>query len=321
MIGTRRTSWAERGKALGQYTARPMVATLPDAHAVAHQLRRQAAQPQPPWLHGEVARRMAERLRVVRATPATVLDWWGHLGASADALSAIYPKARRVAVEPTPALARRSADSMAGSWWSPRRWAGREAVVVDEPGVAPASAQLLWANMMLHAASDPPAVMVRWRRALAVEGFLMFSCFGPDTLAELRGIYGAAGWPPPAVDFTDMHDIGDALVQAGFADPVMDQEHLTLTWASPVALLEELRMLGSNTHPARWAALRTPRWRTRLEAAIAERLGAPDGRIAMTFEIVYGHAFNPAPRARMAERTEVSLDAMRAMVRSGQGGS
>jgi malonyl-CoA O-methyltransferase len=226
-----------------------------------------------------------------------------------------------VAVEPPAALVQRSARAAAGSWWSPRRWAGRETVVVEEAAVAAASAQLLWANMMLHAASDPPAVMGRWRRALAVDGFLMFSCFGPDTLAELRALYGAAGWPPPGIEFTDMHDIGDALVQAGFADPVMDQEHLTLTWASPGALLAELRMLGSNTHPARWTALRTPRWRARLEGAIAERLAAPDGRIAMTFEIIYGHAFNPAPRARVAERTEVSLDAMRAMVRTGRGGS
>ena len=298
-----------------------MVATLPDAHAVARQLQRQAGQPQPPWLHGEVARRMAERLQVIRATPATVLDWWGHLGASADALSAIYPKARRVVVEPTPALARRSAAATSASWWSPRRWAGRETVVVEEPAVLAASGQLLWANMMLHAASDPPAVMGRWRRALEIDGFLMFSCFGPDTLAELRAVYAAAGWPPPAVEFTDMHDIGDALVQAGFADPVMDQEHLTLTWESPRALLEELRMLGGNTHPARFAALRSPRWRARLEHAIAERLAAPGGRLAVTFEIVYGHAFNPVPRARVAERTEVSLDAMRAMVRTGRSGS
>jgi malonyl-CoA O-methyltransferase len=298
-----------------------MVATLPDARAVAHQLRRQAAQPQPPWLHGEVARRMAERLQVIRTTPATVLDWWGYRGASAGALAAAYPKSRRVVVEPTAALVQRSAGATAASWWSPRRWSGRETAVVDESAVQPATAQLLWANMMLHAVSDPPAVMARWRRALAVDGFLMFSTFGPDTLSELRALYGAAGWPAPAIEFTDMHDIGDAVVHAGFADPVMDQEHLTLTWPDPRAMLEEMRMLGGNTHPARWAALRTPRWRERLEAAIGQRLAAADGRIAVTFEIVYGHAFNPVPRARVAERTEVPLEAMRAMVRTGRGGS
>ena len=233
-----------------------MVATLPDAHAVARQLQRQAGQPQPPWLHGEVARRMAERLQVIRATPATVLDWWGHLGASADALSAIYPKARRVVVEPTPALARRSAAATSASWWSPRRWAGRETVVVEEPAVLAASGQLLWANMMLHAASDPPAVMGRWRRALEIDGFLMFSCFGPDTLLELRALHRQLGWPPASHEFTDMHDWGDMLVQNGFAEPVMDMERITLAFATPGRLLAELRELGANLHPARFPALR-----------------------------------------------------------------
>jgi malonyl-CoA O-methyltransferase len=296
-----------------------MTATLPDAHAVAHQLERQARVQQPPWLHGEVARRMAERLAVIRATPSAVLDWWGHLGASADALATAYPKARRIVVEPMPALAQRSAAAAASPWWSPRRWTGRKAEVVLEADVPAAAAQLLWANMMLHAAPDPPALMARWRRALSVDGFLMFSCFGPDTLAELRAVYRAAGWQAPAIEFTDMHDIGDALVHAGFADPVMDQEHLTLTWATPGALLDELRILGANTHAARFAGLRTPRWRGRLEDALRSRLAGADGRPSLSFEIVYGHAFNPAPRARVAERTEVSLDAMRAMVKSGRG--
>ena len=60
------------------------------------------------------------------------------------------------------------------------------------------SAQLVWANMMLHAARDPAALVARWQRALAVDGFLMFSCLGPDTLRELRAAYAAMGWPPIA---------------------------------------------------------------------------------------------------------------------------
>jgi malonyl-CoA O-methyltransferase len=143
----------------------------------------------------------------------------------------------------------------------------------------------------------------------------MFSCFGPDTLAELRVVYAAAGWPPPAVEFTDMHDIGDALVQAGFADPVMDQETLSLTWPTPQALLAELRGLGGNAHPRRFAGLRTPRWRERFHAALRERADA-EGRLRLRFEVIYGHAFKPVPRPRVAEQTSVSLDDMKAMVRA-----
>jgi malonyl-CoA O-methyltransferase len=285
---------------------------MADAIALAHTLDRLARLHEPPWLHGEVARRMAERLPVIKRTPSVVIDWWGWLGAASDELAKAYPKTRRIVVEPTPAFAERSAGDAKRPWW---RFGAPAVEVVRE--AAPASAELLWANMMLHASADPAALMSQWRRALAVDGFLMFSTFGPDTLAELRALYRELGWPPPAPPFTDMHDIGDQLVHAGFADPVMDQEHLSLTWATPEALLAELRTLGGNVDPARHAALRTPRWRQRLLDALRGLAGA-DGRLRLSFEIVYGHAFNPAPRAPLAAQTEVSLDAMRAMVRSGR---
>ena len=102
----------------------------------------------------------------------------------------------------------------------------------------------------------------------------MFSTFGPDTLAELRALYRELGWAAPAQAFVDMHDLGDMLVHAGFADPVMDQEHLTLHWPGPRELLAELRSLGGNLNPARHRGLRTPRWRSRLEAALRERADA-----------------------------------------------
>jgi malonyl-CoA O-methyltransferase len=113
-----------------------------------------------------------------------------------------------------------------------------------------------------------------------------------------------------------MHDLGDMLVTAGFADPVMDQETVTLTWPDADAALAELRTLGGNVSPQRFAGLRTPRWRQRLGQTLVERAGTGDGRIALEFEIVYGHAFRPAPRPRLAAQTEVSVDEMRQMVRS-----
>src|SRR5205814_4613696 len=122
------------------------------------------------------------------------------------------------------------------------------------------------------------------------DGFLMFSCLGPDSLRELRGLYAQEGWPPPAHDFTDMHDWGDMLVGAGFAEPVMDMERITLTWESPQRLLAELRELGANLHPARFPALRGRRWRERLDEELARSLTGADGRLALTFEIIYGHA-------------------------------
>jgi malonyl-CoA O-methyltransferase len=107
------------------------------------------------------------------------------------------------------------------------------------------------------------------------------------------------------------------LVHAGFADPVMDQEQITLTWASADALLAELRTLGGNVASARFGGLRTPRWRKRLVDALTLGAGA-DGRPRLTFELVYGHAFRPPPRPRVAGETNVPLEDMRAMMRAGR---
>ena len=255
---------------------------------------------------------MAERLPVIRQQPETVIDWWAHAGASQAVLARAYPKARLLRVEPAAAWPLREPDD--APWWSARRWR-RDAPAQPDDAVPAAAGQLLWANMMLHAAPDPEAQMQRWRRALAVDGVLMFSTLGPDTLSGLRALYRDAGWGAAHAPFTDMHDLGDMLVAAGFADPVMDQERLTLTWATPDALLGELRTLGGNADPERHPGLRTPRWRARLHAALRERAGA-DGRIALEFELVYGHAFNPPPRAKLAGETRVALDDLRAMARS-----
>jgi malonyl-CoA O-methyltransferase len=304
----------------------PRSMTMPDAQpsspgaqpsAVRAHLRRAGAAAEAPWLHGEVARRMAGRLAVVKAQPAVVLDWWSALGGGRAALRAQYPKARIEAVEPTAALVARSAHAAHRPWWSPRRWREGEMAMWQEDVLPPgARAQLLWSNLMLHWEADPAALFARWQAALEVDGFVMFSCFGPDTVRELHALYRGLGWAPPGDAFIDMHDLGDALLQAGFADPVMDMERLTLTWADAGAALAELRTLGGNASAARTAGLRTPRWRERLVDAMQRALAGPDGRLHLGFELVYGHAFKPAPRLRVAPETRVPLDTLRAAARA-----
>jgi malonyl-CoA O-methyltransferase len=288
-----------------------------DPRALQRVLSRLTATAHAPWLHAEVARRMAERLPVVRQQPETVIDWCSTLGASRDLLARQYPKARLLAVERDAADADALAPALLRPWWSPRRWAGAGAGALTEAQLPASAGQLVWANMMLHGQADPQAVMAQWQRALAVDGFLMFSTLGPGTLEDLRALYRRHGWAAPFAPFVDMHDLGDMLLQAGFADPVMDQEQITLSWPSADALLAELRGLGGNVDPARHPGLRTPRWRARLLDALAQTADGR-GRIGLRFELVYGHAFKPAPRPRLAESTVVPLDDMRAMVRSGR---
>lgn len=268
---------------------------------------RLAGAAEPPWLHGEVARRMGERLPIVRQVPRQVLDWWASLGASEAVLKAAYPQAERLAVrrpgEPVP-------EAASPSWW--RRFS-RGPRVLEEGEVPEGAAQLLWSNMSLHWTPDVPALLARWHRAVAVDGFLMFSTLGPGTLPSLRQAYAARGWGPAFAPWTDMHDLGDLLVEAGFADPVMDQETLRLSFSSPAAALGELRALGVNADRGRFPGLRTRAWRERLHEALAAHVDG-QGRVVLEFEVVYGHAFRPQRRPRVSARTEVGLDEMKSML-------
>ena len=267
-----------------------------------------------PWLNQEVARRMSERLPMIRQAPHTWIDWWGHLGGGAAAVGAAWPQAVREVVEPTEALLEASRAQMRRPWWALGARAAAQRHLHLESQALEIRAQMVWSNMMLHACLDMDAAFTRWHAVLDVGGFLMFSTFGPDTLRELRQIYAEAQWPPPHPPYVDMHDIGDRLVACGFVDPVMDQEQIRLSWTSPQALLAELRAMGGHLGVSRAAGLRTPRWRDQLQRALAARAD-DEGRIHMTFEIVYGHAVKPPPRPAAGEPTTVSVDAMRAMLR------
>ena len=285
----------------------------PSIDPVAAARWRRAAPARSPWLHEEVGRRMAERLEWIRLQPATWADWEPVRG-GLDAhrlVAARYPQAQCWIVEHEAAQLDAARRELARPWWR----IGAPAVHFDS--LPATGVQMLWANMALHMASDPQALISQWHRALAVDGFLMFSCLGPDTLRELRALYAGRGWAAPAHEFTDMHDWGDMLVHAGFAEPVMDMERITLTWESPERLLAELRDLGTNLHAARHGSLRGRGWKNALHAAL-DTLRDSGGRIALTFEIVYGHALKPAPRVRMAGESTLSVEDMQALLKAGR---
>ena len=272
-----------------------------------------------PWLHEEVGRRMAERLQWIKMQPQAWADWEPVRGGLAvhTAVAQRYPKARCFVVEPNARRAAVARQAIRKPWWTASRWMAPPPCF-EMPGAA--AVQMVWANMALHMAADPQALIGQWNRLLAPEGFLMFSCLGPDTLGELRHLYQSLGWPPPAHEFTDMHDWGDMLVNAGFAEPVMDMERITLTFETGDSLLAELRQLGRNLHAGRFAALRGRGWRDHLLRSLAARQVAtsPPRSLALTFEIIYGHALKARPRWSVQSETTLSLDEMRRVLRQGK---
>jgi malonyl-CoA O-methyltransferase len=175
---------------------------------------------------------MEERLQWIRQAPAAWVHWEAVRGglAAHAAIAQRYPQAACTVVEAQPHRAAVARQALARPWW--KRLAGGGSTP-EVAAAAPGGAAMLWSNMLLHLVADPAGLMQRWHAALAVDGFLMFSCLGPDTLRELRALYAALGWPPAGHDFTDMHDWGDLLVHNGFAEPVMDMERITLTFETP----------------------------------------------------------------------------------------
>ncbi len=270
------------------------------------------------WLHEEVARRMDERLGWIVRQPDNWVHWdplRGGLQAQ-SLLTRRYPQATCYVHQTTEAQMGAVRKHWEKAWWRPARWTGP--TVRFEPPKQPV--QMLWANMAIHMAQDPMELIRKWHQAIAVDGFLMFSCLGPDTLRELRQLYSRLGWPAPAHEFTDMHDWGDMLVRAGFAEPVMDMERITLTFSSPAKLLDELRGLGRNLHRDRFGGLRGRQWLARLHSAIGRELVSSEEpqRLQLTFEVVYGHAFKPAPSLSVAGESSISLQQMRETLSAGK---
>jgi malonyl-CoA O-methyltransferase len=232
----------------------------------------------------EVGLRMAARLDFVRLAPARVADIGCASGDGIRALQARYPQALPLAIDYAPAML---AEVQRRAPWIDRlrrRAPRRVAADVRALPLAGGTLGLAWSNLMLHWLDDPLPALRELLRVLEVGGLLIFSALGPDTLKELREA-GAT----TLRRFHDMHDLGDMLVTAGFADPVMEMERIEMTYAGPRGLLRDQRLLGVRDGLLGAMGFREGRrvfraWRRR------------DGRLPATFEIVYGHAWKAAPR-------------------------
>lgn len=260
------------------------------------------------FLRREIAGRMHERLALVKIVPARVLDAGCGAGGDLALLQKSYPGSQLIGVDAAPAMMA-AAKTPAGAIKSLNALLGR--LLPSKAGVdllcadfgnlplGPNSLDLVWSNLALHWHPLPDRVFAEWRRVLRVEGLLMFSNFGPDTMRELRTAFAEIDAAPHVLPFVDMHDFGDQLVEAGFSTPVMDMETITVTYDTAEALLRDARALGGNPLDSRRRALvGRAAWQRMLDAL--ERQRRPDGKLGLTFEVIYGHAFRPAPKATAA---------------------
>ena len=273
------------------------------------------------FLRREIAGRMREKLELVKIQPACVLDAGCGAGADLPELQRSYPEALVIGLDASLAMLRSGEQARGSARQVLGRFLSRLTPAALRPEPAPAlisgdfanlplaarSVDLIWSNLALHWHPQPHALFAEWRRVLRTEGLLMFSCFGPDTLTEVRVAFAEADPFPHTLQFVDMHDFGDMLIENGFSTPVMDMEKLTLTYEHPQALLEDVRALGGNPLDNRLRGL-TGRGRYQRLLEALEKQRRPDGRLHLTIEVVYGHAFKPVPSKTDAGEAIIRFD-------------
>ncbi|HSZ07292.1 MAG TPA: malonyl-ACP O-methyltransferase BioC [Steroidobacteraceae bacterium] len=265
-------------------------------------------------LHAEVRENLLARLQLTTLTPRVVLDAGAGTGHAARALKRRYPKAQVVALDSSPQMLHEAARR--------RSWLRPFARVCADAGLLPladASVDLIVSNLMLQWC-NPDAVFAEFRRVLAPQGLLSFSAFGPDTLRELRTAWDQVDSHSHVHHFIDMHDLGDALVRAGFASPVLDVERYILKYLTVRKVAEDLKATGAhNASTGRARGLTGARKFAAMQAAYENF--RQDGRLPATYEVVFAHAWVPAqslPRDPK-DGTSVSLEEVKRELRARRG--
>jgi malonyl-CoA O-methyltransferase len=247
-------------------------------------------------LQREVCVRLLEKLDIIKIQPARLLDIGSGTGWGSRQLGERYPQADIVALDI--ALGMLEAARGTSSWWQKLFTVSKQHFLCADAEALPLlsqSVQMVWSNLAVQWCNDLPATFVELHRVVEADGLLIFSTFGPDTLKELRVAFNGIDSYNHFNRFTDMHDIGDMLVAAGFADPVMEMEKLTLTYDNAKSVMQDLRSIGAHNATAGRGSgmLGKAKWARIVQNYESLRR---NGKLPATFEIIYGHAWKVQPK-------------------------
>lgn len=240
-------------------------------------------------LQREVCDRLSERLEELNINPQKILDLGAGTGNGTRALKKAYSRADIYAVD--------FAFPMLQQLRSSSGFLRRPIPVCADAQRLPFRSQafdLAFSSLTLQWCLDLQAVWAELRRVMKPGGTLLFATLGPATLHELRAAWTEADQYQHVNPFLDMHDIGDAMMKAGFKDPVLDIETITLTYREVRGLLSDLKALGANTvlNQQSGKGLLGKRRYAAMQKAYEPFKGA-DGSYPATFEVVYGLAWQP----------------------------
>ena len=251
-------------------------------------------------LQKEVCARLLEKLEYIRLSPDLILDAGVGPGEAIKPLMDRYRKSRVIALD--------LSERMLVKASTHRSLLRRPELVcadIEQLPFREGSFDLVFSSLTLQWCNDLPATLQGLLRVLRPGGLLLFTTFGPDTLKELRASWRQIDDAVHVNEFADMHDIGDGLLQAGFADPVMEAELITVNYGEMDQLMADLRAIGANvTADGGRAGLMTPAALSKLRRAYeAYRV---DQSLPASYEVVYGHAWKPEPER--PDRDEMRVD-------------
>lgn len=272
------------------------------------------------FLWDEVQIRMLERMQWVKQRPVDILVLGDANLRDANSLGQAYPQSSLTVLDwswsPAPGDSAQAPLETAAGTFKPLAWARnawlrlletpardahtvalaatgalRIAADVHQMPLHNARFDLLWSNGLLHWSDRWPELLAELHRCAKPQALFSFSLLGVDSFAGLRKL------APDLMAFPDMHDLGDALVRSGWAEPVVDMDRMVLSWRNARDLIADLRALGGHLHPNRAKGLRSRVWLAKLEAAL-EVLRQADGLYRLEIELIFGHAWRSPDRPK-----------------------
>ncbi|HVN46185.1 MAG TPA: malonyl-ACP O-methyltransferase BioC [Steroidobacteraceae bacterium] len=245
-------------------------------------------------LQSRVAAELLERLDLFRFTPAVVLDLGSGTGRLTCALKRRYPRARVIALDIAAGMLREARRHR-------RPWRRFDLLCGDalRLPLRDGSIDLILSNLMLQWCEPLAAAFAEARRVLRSSGFFAFSTFGPDTLCELRSAWAQADGYNHVNRFSDMHEIGDAVVRAGLMEPVLDVDRIEVAYPDVLTLMRDLKSIGAhNVTAGRPRALAGRQRLARVQRAYEDF--RRDGALPATYEVIYGACWGAAGRPAAA---------------------
>lgn len=259
------------------------------------------------FMYREISKRMYERLALVKLEPLYILDAGCGSGEDLYALRKNFSSASIIGLDISPPMLNKARNQSCVLRSSIKNFLKRyllphynkDRLKIDlicgdfsQLPLAFNSIDLIWSNLALHWHSQPNLVLADWHRVLRDNGLLMFSCFGPDTFKELHSTLTGVDGCSYSSPFSDMHDLGDMLINMGFSTPVMDMEIINVTYETVEKMVTDVQSLGGNLLMKENSG---PLSKNQLRDVL-ERNKTSNQKLSLTFEIIYGHAFYSASK-------------------------